>query len=60
MQARMSRDAEAVLTAKIELGEAGPVWWSDDAADFSGATPESSPYAAWWNALSDKERAAGQ
>ena len=56
----MGRDAEAVLAAKIALGEAGPVWWSDGAVDFSGTAPEASPYAAWWSALSDDEREAGK
>lgn len=59
MQARMSKDREAVAQAKIALGEAGPVWWSDGAPDYSGLAPDSTPYADWWRSLSDAERAAG-
>jgi len=59
MQSRMTGDAEAVLTAKITLGEAGPVWWTDGAPDFSGLAPTNTPYADWWASLSDMERASG-
>jgi len=60
MQARMSRDAEAVLAAKIILGEAGAVWWDDGAPDFSGTRPEASPYTEWWASLSEAARNSGQ
>jgi hypothetical protein len=60
MQARMSADKEAVQTAKIELGEAGPVWWDDGALDLSGTAPDKSPYADWWCALSESEQASGR
>lgn len=59
MQARMARDAAAVLAAKTALGEAGPVWWDDGAPDFSGSHPDATPYAAWWDALTDEQRDAG-
>ena len=62
MQARMTaRDAgdeaaqraaaERVLAAKTALGEAGPVWWDDDAPDVSGLDPEQTPYAEWWRSI---------
>jgi len=60
MQARMSRDVDAVLAAKIALGEAGPVWWTDGAADFSDARPEDTPYAEWWEQLTDAARQSGK
>lgn len=59
MQARMSGDKQAVLSAKTELGEAGPVWWADGAPDYSGITPADSPYAKWWTSLDDNQREAG-
>lgn len=59
MQGRMSGDKEAVLAAKAELGEAGPVWWRDGAPDYSGTSPDDSPYSEWWQDLSDAEQVAG-
>ncbi len=59
MQARMSKDKPATLEAKIELGEAGPVWWDDDQPDYSGQHPSETPYAAWWDSLSDDQRQSG-
>jgi len=59
MQARMAKDKEAVLRAKIALGEAGPVWWEDESPDYSGQHPSETPYADWWQALTDPERQAG-
>ncbi len=51
MQARMSKDAAAVVEAKTELGETGPVWWDDGEPDYSDHPPTDSPYAQWWQAL---------
>ena len=59
MQGRMGGDRAKVEAAKVALGEAGPVWWTDGAPDFSGQPPAETPYASWWAALSDEERAAG-
>jgi len=59
MQARMSKDKASVLQAKIDLGEAGPVWWDDDQPDYSGQHPLDTPYIEWWNALTDEQRKAG-
>jgi len=56
MQARMSKDQKAVLMAKTELGEAGPVWWEDGAPDYSGRDPSDTPYRDWWVEIaSDKK-----
>ena len=51
-----------VDAAKHALGERGPVWWADtdDAPDQTGLHPKNSTYAAWWAALTDAERAAGE
>lgn len=59
MQARMAKDQQAVLNAKIALGEAGPVWWDDGTPDYSGQHPCDTPYADWWNALNETERQNG-
>ncbi len=59
MQARMQNNAEASMEAKFALGEAGPVWWDDGAADCSGLAPNDTPYASWWAELSQIEQEAG-
>jgi len=55
MQARMSKDRQAVLVAKTELGEAGPVWWDDGAPDYSGKHPADTPYCDWWKEITPDE-----
>ncbi|CAM3208964.1 Integrase [Sphingomonas antarctica] len=37
-----------VDTAKIKLGERGPVWWDDDAPDENRKMVKNSRYADWW------------
>ncbi|HYW16929.1 MAG TPA: hypothetical protein VE891_12360 [Allosphingosinicella sp.] len=37
-----------VQAAKEALGERGPVWWKDGAADLNRRKIENSPYAQWW------------
>lgn len=59
MQARMTKNGEASLKAKVALGEAGPVWWDDGAPDFSDQAPESTPYEHWWHSLSQQQRESG-
>ena len=39
---------KAVDTAKIALGERGPVWWTDGAPDLNRHKVSGSPYAQWW------------
>lgn len=41
-----------VDAAKRGLGERGPVWWVDDAADFNRRLARNTPYADWFEALS--------
>lgn len=37
-----------VHAAKVALGERGPVWWDDDAPDYTRRAPKNTPYADWW------------
>ncbi|GGL57595.1 hypothetical protein [Wenxinia marina] len=48
-----------VDAAKRRLGERGPVWWSDGAADEGGRAPKNSSYADWWDTLGEAGRAPG-
>jgi hypothetical protein len=41
----------AVDAAKRALGERGPVWWTDGAADFNRQMAKNTPYAEWFAAL---------
>ena len=41
----------AVDAAKQALGERGPVWWNDGAADLNRHMVANTPYAAWFNGL---------
>lgn len=38
----------AVNTAKISLGERGPVWWTDGAKDFNRYLAKNTPYREWY------------
>ena len=38
----------AVETAKVGLGERGPVWWTDGAPDLNRRMARNTPYADWW------------
>jgi hypothetical protein len=56
--ARKSGDAlakehahKAVDRAKCALGERGPVWWNDGAADLNRHLARTGPYADWYAAL---------
>lgn len=53
--ARKAGDAEAeaqaraaVDAAKRALGERGPVWWADGAADLNRRMARDTAYAEWW------------
>lgn len=41
-----------VDAAKVALGERGPVWWNDGAADFNRHLARTTPYAEWFANLS--------
>jgi hypothetical protein len=47
---------KAVDSAKIALGERGPVWWTDGAPDLNRHKVAGSPYAEWWAANSQAPR----
>ncbi len=38
-------------TAKVALGERGPVWWDEGAPDWNRHLARNTPYAAWWAAV---------
>jgi len=58
MQGRINGDKESVIEAKIQLGEAGPVWWEDGAPDYSNQPPDSTVYRNWWRSLDSQAKAA--
>lgn len=41
-----------VQQAKVDLGERGPVWWSDGAKDYNRYLVKNTPYAQWFSSLS--------
>ncbi len=41
-----------VNTAKVALGERGPVWWEDGAPDYNRHMVKNTPYAAWFARMS--------
>lgn len=41
------RAGASVQAAKVALGERGPVWWDDGAADLNRHMAKNTPYAAW-------------
>ena len=45
----------AVQTAKVGLGERGPVWWKDGAPDFNRHKVSNTPYVQWYRALDASE-----
>ncbi len=46
--AAVAKARHAVDAAKIGLGERGPVWWDDGAADQNRRKVENTSYADWW------------
>jgi hypothetical protein len=44
------REARAAAAqVLVELGERGPVWWSDGTPDLHGQPVDRSPYGKWWD-----------
>ena len=37
-----------VQSAKVALGERGPVWWTDGAPDYNRHMAHNTPYAEWY------------
>lgn len=65
---RMVRDAKAsgdesqerearqqVDEAKRALGERGPVWWTDEAPDYTQCKIENTPYAEWYQSRQPRD-----
>jgi hypothetical protein len=50
-------DAHRTVDAvKRELGERGPVWWSDGAPDFNRHAVKNTPYEKWYSGLRASRR----
>jgi hypothetical protein len=47
---------QAVDRAKRDLGERGPVWWTDGARDWNRFMAINTPYADWFLAISNAAR----
>lgn len=52
---RLATARMAVNSAKISLGERGPVWWTDGAKDFNRHLVKNTPYAEWYGSLDAPE-----
>lgn len=50
-EAAMRAARDRVQTAKVALGERGPVWWDDNAPDYNQRMVKSTPYAEWYEEL---------
>ena len=46
--AAVANARKAVDSAKVALGERGPVWWEDGAPDYNRHKVDNTPYADWW------------
>lgn len=45
-----------VHAAKVGLGERGPVWWLDGAADLNRRMACNTEYAGWYEAIADQDQ----
>jgi hypothetical protein len=52
-EAAAHRDVDVV---KRELGERGPVWWSDGTPDLNRQPVKNTPYAKWYSGLRASRR----
>ncbi|MEC4023267.1 hypothetical protein VSO52_10790 [Pseudomonas fulva] len=48
---QLARARAQVQTAKVALGERGPVWWGDGSPDFNRRMAVNTPYAEWFQSL---------
>jgi hypothetical protein len=51
--AEMRLARQRVNDAKVALGERGPVWWEDGAPDLNCHLVKNTPYAAWFEELTE-------
>lgn len=49
----LRRARQQVDAAKVALGERGPPWWADGAADFNRFLAKNTPYADWYAQLNE-------
>ena len=54
------REAERIARAevhrcKVALGERGPVWWADGQPDMNRKMARNTPYADWYESLSESD-----
>lgn len=52
-EAAQARARQRVEESKQELGERGPVWWTDGAPDWNRHLVKNTPYANWWAQIVD-------
>ncbi|WP_438397225.1 hypothetical protein [Caballeronia sp. DA-9] len=52
---RREKARQRIDLIKNELGERGPVWWSDDAPDLNRHMAKNTPYAQWFAGLTAKQ-----
>ena len=45
----LRRARRKVQSAKVALGERGPVWWTDGAPDYNRRLVKNTPYAEWYD-----------
>lgn len=45
---QLQRARANVNTAKVALGERGPVWWEDGSPDYNRFKVANTPYAQWY------------
>lgn len=50
-QERLAAARRSVDSAKVALGERGPVWWQDGTKDFNRHLVKNTPYRAWYDQL---------
>jgi hypothetical protein len=55
-QAEEAAAHRAVDAVKRELGERGPVWWSDGAPDYNRQPVKNTPYSKWYSGLRASRR----
>ncbi|EKN43887.1 MULTISPECIES: hypothetical protein [Pseudomonas syringae group] len=49
--AQLKQARANVDTAKVALGERGPVWWEDGAPDYNRHKVDNTPYAEWYRSI---------
>ena len=48
---RLSLARSSVNSAKVALGERGPVWWEDGSKDYNRYLVKNTPYQTWFEQL---------